>query len=379
MSQIPSDPGADNNRRYGIDYDELIALFVAFLTLGSVLFWGLTRSGVNLFGNASLILDGDGTLPLGEVDNDSLLGDADDTNEDVQLSSDGIGFGAAETIGAAGAGSILGDLGNSAEDAVAQIVPPSNRAPLGQDTTSAASATTPVTPEPIAEEAEPEAPAITEPPAEPVAPPLEVTQEALKFTDVPDDYWAKPYIDALSERDVFDGIIVDGVAQDGTFKPDEPINRAQLARAITKAFPLSEDAAAITFSDVAADFWALDFINEAVKGGYMNGFPDDTFKPELPVPRTQALTAMVTGSNATVQGDAADVVERYGDAADIQDWAIPKIAAATQQNLVVNHPDLNTLNPNRPATRAEVAAMIYQTLVAQGRIEPIEGEYIVKP
>lgn len=376
MSQMPSDPGADNNRRHIVDYDELIALFVAFLTLGSVVFWGLTRSGINLLGDTAF-LNGDGALP-GEVENGRLLGGADNTDADTQLNfdADGIGFGAAAAVGAAGAGSILGDLGSSAEDAATQIVPPTNRATISPDSTPAASATTPVAPDPI--ESDPE-PAAAVPPTEPVAPPLEVTQEALKFTDVPDGYWAKPYIDALSERDVFDGIIVDGVEQDETFKPDEPISRAQLARAITKAFPLSEDEEAMTFSDVADDFWALEFINEAVKGGYMNGFPDDTFKPELPVPRTQALTAMVTGSNATVQGDAADVVTRYGDAADIQNWAIPKIAAATQQNLVVNHPDLDTLNPNRPATRAEVAAMIYQTLVAQGRIEPIEGEYIVKP
>ncbi|MEM7795973.1 MAG: S-layer homology domain-containing protein [Cyanobacteria bacterium P01_C01_bin.118] len=379
MSQVPSDPDANNSRRHVIDYDELIALFVAFLTLGSVLFWGLTRSGVNLFGN-TLVLDGDGTLPLGEVDNGNLLDGADSPDADIQIGTpDDIGFGATEAIGAAGAGSILGDLGSSAEDAAAQIVPPRSQATVREDTIPAASATTPVAPPPLQAETEPAAPAAVAPPAEPVAPPLEVTQEALKFADVPNDYWAKPYIDALSERDVFDGIIVDGVTQDGTFKPDEPISRAQLARAITKAFPLSEDEAAITFSDVAADFWALDFINEAVKGGYMNGFPDGTFKPELPVPRTQALTAMVTGTNATVQGDAAEVVTRYGDAADIQNWAIPKIAAATQNNLVVNHPELNTLNPNRPATRAEVAAMIYQTLVAQGRIDPIEGEYIVKP
>ncbi|MEO1181929.1 MAG: hypothetical protein AAFX51_14025, partial [Cyanobacteria bacterium J06636_28] len=37
--------------------------------------------------------------------------------------SDGIGFGAAEAVGAAGTGSILGELGSSAESAAAQIIP----------------------------------------------------------------------------------------------------------------------------------------------------------------------------------------------------------------------------------------------------------------
>ncbi|MEO1180342.1 MAG: S-layer homology domain-containing protein, partial [Cyanobacteria bacterium J06636_28] len=267
--------------------------------------------------------------------------------------------------------------GSSAESATAQIIPPNIQTPDSQASTPAASATIPVAPEPPAQVAQPAAEPET--PAEPVAPPLEVTQEVLEFSDVPDDYWAKPYIDALSERDVFDGNIVDGVAEADTFQPDTPISRAQLARAIAKAFPLSEDEAAIPFSDVADDFWALEFINSAVKGGYMNGFPDGSFKPDLPVPRAQALTAMVTGSKATVQGDAAEIVKRYGDAANIPGWAVPKVAAATQASLVVNYPDLNTLKPNQPATRAEVAAMIYQTLAAQGRIEEIGGEYIVQP
>ncbi|MEO1506232.1 MAG: S-layer homology domain-containing protein [Cyanobacteria bacterium J06633_23] len=377
MSQIQSDQGGDNSRRQAVDYDELIALFVAFITLGSVLFWGLTRTGVNLFGNAGLF-GADGAPLVGAVDNGSRLDDSDELTAEVDTpDSDGIGFGAAEAVGAAGTGSILGELGSSAESAAAQIIPPNIQTPDSQASTPAASATISVAPEPPAQVAQPAAEPET--PAEPVAPPLEVTQEVLEFSDVPDDYWAKPYIDALSERDVFDGNIVDGVAEADTFQPDTPISRAQLARAIAKAFPLSEDEAAIPFSDVADDFWALEFINSAVKGGYMNGFPDGSFKPDLPVPRAQALTAMVTGSKATVQGDAAEIVKRYGDAANIPGWAVPKVAAATQASLVVNYPDLNTLKPNQPATRAEVAAMIYQTLAAQGRIEEIGGEYIVQP
>lgn len=374
MSQIPSDPGT--NRRRSLSYDELIAMFVAFLTLGSVLFWGLTRSGVNLFGSSGLF-DADGAPSVvGDIDGDiqplELPDTALDNNDDV------IGFGTAEIVGAVGASTALGGISDSMEQGSRAIAPG-----IGADAsapipplTNTDTVVTP--PQQEAQPAEPTVPTAEEPEA-PAAQPLEVTQEALKFSDVPEGYWAKPYIDALSERDVFDGIIVDGVEEADSFQPDAPISRAQLARAITKAFPLSEEEAAISFADVDEDFWALDFINEAVKGGYMNGFTDGSFKPELPVPRVQALTAMVTGSKATVDGDAAAVVQRYNDAADIQDWAVPKVAAATQTGLVVNHPDLVVLNPNEPATRAEVAAMIYQTLVAQGRIDPIEGEYIVKP
>jgi hypothetical protein len=46
---------------------------------------------------------------------------------------------------------------------------------------------------------------------------------------------------------------------------------------------------------------------------------------------------------------------------------------------VVNYPNLNQLNPGQPTTRAELSALIYQALVNQGAVEPIESAYLVKP
>jgi hypothetical protein len=91
------------------------------------------------------------------------------------------------------------------------------------------------------------------------------------------------------------------------------------------------------------------------------------------------LTALVTGLKTQAKGDPQTVVLRYADAAQIPDWAVDKMAAATQASLVVIHPDISLLRPSQPATRAEVSAMIYQALVSQGRLQPIESEYQVQP
>lgn len=376
MSQIPSDPGTDGRRR-SLSYDELIALFVAFLTLGSVLFWGLTRSGVNLFGNASLF-SADGALPLiAETDSDNPLAIAD-LSEDLEdlsldtLGDDGeIGFGTAEALGAGA----LGDMGRSAQQAADQL--PLSTA-TDRDNVSAAGTTTPGATDLPQQQAQPAAPTDAssedEVTAEPATlPPLEASREALQFQDVPDDYWAKPYIDALSER-----LVIEGLSED-TFAPDQPVTRAQLASAIAQAFPISETEAGMSFSDIESDYWAIDSIDKAVKIGFMNGFPDDTFKPGLPVPRAQVLTALATGLNANVPENAQAIVDRYSDANQIPEWAVGKMAAATQSQLVVNYPNLDRLQPNQPATRAEVAAMLHQALAAQGRIEEIDGEYVVTP
>ncbi|MGD1950559.1 MAG: S-layer homology domain-containing protein [Leptolyngbyaceae cyanobacterium] len=374
MSQLPSDPGTNDNRRRPVTYDELIAMFVAFLTLGSVLFWGLTRSGVNLFGATGELFNVSGAAPSvegldtgnrqGTLDNSPDAGDAEDTR---------IGFGTGDIIGAADANRAFEDISQTAEQAAAEIASPRNLVTSQAATTPPATAPVetpaPVTPQQAAQPAAPEV--ITAAPTN--QSPLEASREVVEFQDVPDDYWAKPYIDALSER-----LVVDGLA-DGTFAPDEPVTRAQLASAIARAFPLSDEEAAIAFSDIEAGYWATDDIDEAVKGGFMTGFPDERFQPNLAVPRAQVLTALVTGLGSIIPENPETVVARYGDDAQIPGWAVGKMAAATESNIVVNYPNLESLNPNQPATRAEVAAMIYQTLAAQGRVDAIDGEYAVEP
>ena len=377
MSQVPSDPGTNDNRRHSVTYDELIAVFVAFLTLGSVLFWGLTRSGVNLFGNAGGLFNFDSTTPLVEgLDSgprQSILDeDPSAVAEDTDAAETRIGFGAAEAIGAAGAGNVFDDISQSAEQASEIITPPSPTVTSQTTTTTpptAAVATEPILPQQEAQPANSEA--ISAAPN--AQPPLEASREALEFQDVPDGYWAKPYIDALSERLVIDGL------SEGTFAPDEPVTRAQLASIIAQAFPLSEQEAAIAFSDIEAGYWATEAIDQAVKGGFMTGFPDESFQPNLPVPRAQVLTALVTGLDSAVPNNAEAIVARYGDAAQIPNWAVGKMAAATQSNIVVNYPNLDSLNPNQPATRAEVAAIVYQALAVQERVDTIDGEYVVVP
>ncbi|WP_230967131.1 hypothetical protein [Nostoc sp. NZL] len=58
------------------------------------------------------------------------------------------------------------------------------------------------------------------------------------------------------------------------------------------------------------------------------------------------------------------------------------VAIATKKNIVVNHQNPKLLNPSKPATRGEITALVYQTLVYQGKIEPLptnspDNQYVV--
>jgi S-layer homology domain len=78
------------------------------------------------------------------------------------------------------------------------------------------------------------------------------------------------------------------------------------------------------------------------------------------------------------EGNTA-ILSRYTDGSAIPSYATGFVASATQRQVVVNYPTLNALNPNREATRAEVAAIVYQSLVNAGKLPAIPSNFIVKP
>ncbi|ACC84067.1 DUF1565 domain-containing protein [Nostoc punctiforme] len=189
------------------------------------------------------------------------------------------------------------------------------------------------------------------------------------FKDVPANYWAKTYIEALASQNIIAGF------PDGSFKPNEPVTRAQFATIVTKALTPPAKRAGIKFKDVATNFWAYAAIQSAYQSQFVSGYPDGTFKPQQQIPRVQALVSLANGLGLTANNQ--NVLSFYTDAAQIPNYAIAPVAAATARQLVINYPTAKQLNPNRQATRAEVAAFVYQALVSAGRAQPIPSSYLV--
>ncbi len=190
------------------------------------------------------------------------------------------------------------------------------------------------------------------------------------FKDVK-GHWAQAYIEALAKQKVITGF------PDGTFKPEEPVTRAQFAVIISKAFTPAPRRAGIEFSDVAKSYWGYEAIQSVVKGGFMAGYPEGTFRTEQKIPRVQSLVAIANGLNFPA-GNVA-LLTKYQDVKDIPAYANDAVAAATQRQVVVNYPTVTQLAPNREATRAEVAAFVYQALVDAGRAPVIASPYVVTP
>lgn len=190
------------------------------------------------------------------------------------------------------------------------------------------------------------------------------------FKDVAPNYWAKNYIEALASKGAIAGF------PDGSFKPNEPVTRAQFAAIINKAFSPQAKKQVINFGDVRSNFWAYGAIQTATRGAFLAGYPGNVFKPQQQIPRVQVLVSLANGLGLTANNQ--NVLSVYSDASQIPNWAVASVAAATEKQLVVNYPTATQLSPNRQATRAEVAAFVYQALVNAGQAQAVSSPYIVR-
>jgi parallel beta-helix repeat protein len=191
------------------------------------------------------------------------------------------------------------------------------------------------------------------------------------FKDVPNNYWAQTFIQELASKNIIKGF------PDGSFRPNDPVTRAQFAALLSQAMNKQTVRSSAKFTDVASTFWAATAIQKAYTTGFMSGYSATTFRPNENISRVQILVSLANGLGYAPTKPANTTLQLYSDATTIPAYARNSVAAATENRMVVNYPNLKLLNPNQPATRAEVAAFIYQALVRSGQIQAIPSPYIV--
>jgi hypothetical protein len=201
--------------------------------------------------------------------------------------------------------------------------------------------------------------------------PAPVFAQTTGFSDVPSGYWARDFIAELAQRNIIAGF------PDGTFRPEAAVTRAQFAAMVRKAFNKNKVRNSTTFVDVSSSYWAYSAIQEAYQMGFLAGYPGNVFNPEQKIPREQVLVSLANGLTYTATNAVATDLQIYNDTSSISDYARNSIAAATEKQIVVNYPNVSSLNPGRNATRAEVAAFIYQALVSSGEATALNSPYIV--
>ena len=355
--------------------DEWIAILVAFGTIGAILLWSLGFRRDNTLANK---LNIDTLYSVDRIENDQEL----ETPVLIPLN----------TLETATTDNVLEEKRLSLDDDIYTI--DGESANFGTDNALIVGApligavrpkvVTPEEPEAVVPEPEvvtPEEPEAVTPEPEATAPEPEPEPEVIasepettvSFSDVTEEYWAYPFLQKLGEQQLI------SPTSDNQFEPDALITRAGMATLISQAFDQPQTKDIKDFKDIDNQNIIARDINEAVATGFMKGYSDDEFRPAENIPRYQVLVALATGLDLKPSGDPVTILQDFSGRDEIPNWAISQVAAATEAGLTVNRPefDLQSLRPQEPATRAEVAAMIYQTLGQLDKVESIDSEYIV--
>lgn len=141
------------------------------------------------------------------------------------------------------------------------------------------------------------------------------------YADVPASQWYAKAVTALCRLGLFD---------DGSqFRPEDIITRAEFVDLLVRLRPEAQGQA--VFSDVPAWHWAAQQIGAAVQLGWINGYPDGTFKPDKGLSRAEACTIINRMTGRT--GDTAQAAKIIGlglySDVTIDYWAALTIAEAS--------------------------------------------------
>ena len=164
------------------------------------------------------------------------------------------------------------------------------------------------------------------------------------FDDVKDTKYAGA-VEALVELDVIGGF------PDGTFKPEEEVTRAQLAKMLVICLGLGDTVEALegktVFSDVDENHWASGYINAAVQSKMIAGYPDGTFKPEKEVSYAEAVTMVIRALG-------------YGNVVDSEGvWPTAYMLKAIELELL---DDMGSPKSGEAALRGNVAILLWNML-----------------
>lgn len=182
-------------------------------------------------------------------------------------------------------------------------------------------------------------------------------EPAMPFVDVNEDDW---FYDVVLYA--YDNGLMTGVSAT-EFAPNQTTTRGMIVSMLARleGVTSAEDAG---FADVAENDWYATAVNWAASVGVVNGYEDNTFRPNAPITREQMAAILYNyadykGYDVSARADLSD----YADAASISSWAEDVLAWANAEGLI-NGMTATTIDPQGATTRAQTAAMFERFLTA---------------
>lgn len=154
--------------------------------------------------------------------------------------------------------------------------------------------------------------------------------------------------------------IIDG-NPDGSFLPDNPLNRAELVKLLIEATVQDFDSMKSSytsncFPDVDADQWYTPYVCYSKENNIVEGYPDRTFRPAQNILKVEAVKVILESFNIEVPENASENI--FSDT-DIEEWYAPYLETAYNLNLLEEE-EGNNFYPETNMLRGAVSHIIYE-------------------
>ena len=179
------------------------------------------------------------------------------------------------------------------------------------------------------------------------------------FSDVPENNENFEAINYLQENQVINGY------EDGTFKPEQNVNRAEFLKIIIEGSKIKPGINNPTpFKDVDHTAWYATYVKHAYASGWINGYPDGTFKPEQTINKVEALKILAKAQNWLINPiiNEAPYSDTPTDA-----WYTPYVNFAKQAGYLEETNDI--FEPSQDMQRGGISQIIYKTLIVKEAAE----------
>ena len=165
---------------------------------------------------------------------------------------------------------------------------------------------------------------------------------------------------------------------DGTFKPQASIKRSEFVKILNKVFGLTTKSGKV-FDDTVWH-WAKDEIDIAVTNGVCQGTSSTTFEPDAPITREAA--AKMIANYKKISDTHHNKINGYNDGSQTANWAINEVEAILEAGYMNGYSDTNTFKPKNNITRAEAVVTLGRVIANPNPVmpePPVPAEPVTPP
>lgn len=177
-------------------------------------------------------------------------------------------------------------------------------------------------------------------------------------------HWAQSTITQWTSKGYISGY------PDGTFKPDNSITRAEFVVLVNKAMGYTKKGNAY-FKDLSSSHWAYNEIMKGVSAGYISGDASGTFRPDDPVSR-QEVAVMI--SKILDLGKNPAAAAKFVDYRFIPAWSVGYVGSVTEAGIMSGYPD-GDFKADRVLTRAEAVVSLDGVSKYDGKTDEEKEDY----